>query len=67
MATEVWPIARFSNMLIHYYFVPPYPTFGPGAAAAVPRQTLGRTCPARLRQRWSRQPDGSLAAVWQTV
>jgi hypothetical protein len=70
MELKTHNITRFSQQLIHFYFVPPttqlwvVPTdesqLSPEQGAETPAVR-----PSRLMQRWTRNPDGTLAACWK--
>jgi hypothetical protein len=64
-------MGHFGGFLIHYYLVSPGMMFRAemddgGRRSYRPRvvTTGGRTT---LVQRWTRQPDGSLASSWETT
>jgi hypothetical protein len=65
MTMETGQMTRFASLLIHYYLVTPAPGIRPDVAPDGGYSEEPH-CPAgtRLFQRWTRRPDGDLAAGW---
>jgi hypothetical protein len=64
-------ITRFSGQLIHFYFVPPTMQLWAGSPddsglSPEHRAETPAVRPVRLMQRWTRNPDGTLAACWKS-
>jgi len=65
MEPETNRMVQFSRPLIHFYLVPPTSRLLASDSRLPPEQFAAR--PSRLTQRWTRRPDGTLAARWTTI
>jgi hypothetical protein len=68
MERESTSMQRFSGPLVHFYFVPSAPQQLAGSTddpVTAPQQRAVR--PSSLTVRWTREPDGTLAACWVRI